>query len=171
MIIICYNIILIIMMTLSRYLDKDVYRNCVTFRYQDPVSHSIEHIVVTDHNNAIQVFVDRLAPGSITFTMICQDILVLIKGATQEVLDILEKCGVQPINEKSTKYKIEHKFQYVCTKCPPSPSPHYIITAPTDQSQDSYVCCNINSQYRPLTDQEKVWFKELVSTNISLLYC
>ena len=141
------------------YLDKGVYRNCVTFRYQDPISHSIEHIVITDHNNAIQVFVDCLVPGSITFTRICQDILVLIKDATQEVLDILEKCGVQAINEKCTKYKAKHKFQYVCTNCPPSSSPHYIITAPTDQSQDSRVCCNINSQYRPLTDQEKVWFK------------
>ena len=145
------------------YFDKGVYRNCVTFRYQDPVSHSIEHIVVTDHNNAIQVFVDRLAPGSITFTMICQDILVLIKDATQEVQDILEKCGAQVINEKSTKYKVKHKFQYVCTNCPSSPLPHYIITGPTDQSQDSFVCCNINSQYRPLTDQEKVWFKQPVS--------
>ena len=142
------------------YLDKGVYRNCVTFRYQDPVSHSIEHIVVTDHNNAIQVFVDCLVPGSITFTMICQDILVLIENATQEVLDILEKCGAQAISEKSTKYKVEHEFQYVCTQCPPSSSPHYIITGPTDQSQDSYVCCNIfNSLYRPLTDREKVWFK------------
>ena len=145
------------------YLDKGVYRNCVTFRYQDPVSHSIEHIVVTDHNNAIQVFVDRLVPGSITFTTICQDILVLIENATQEVLDILEKCGAQAINEKCTKYKVKHKFQYVCTKCPPSPLPHYIITAPTDQSQDSYVCCNIfNSLYRPLTDQEKIWFKDSI---------
>ena len=142
------------------YLDKGVYRNCVTFRYQDPFSHSIEHIVVTDHNNAIQVFVDCLVRGSITFTMICQDILVLIEDATKEVQDILEKCGVQAINENSAKYKVEHEFQYVCTQCPPSSSPHYIITAPTNQSQDSYVCCNIfNSQYRPLTDREKVWFK------------
>ena len=164
------------------YLDKGVYRNCVTFRYQDPVSHSIERIVVTDHNNAIQVVVDCLVhvpesmvPESITFTRICQDILVLIKGATQEVLDILEKCGVQAINEKCTKYKVKHKFQYVCTKCPPSSSPHYIITAPTDQSQDSYVCCNIsnrpnisNSQYRPLTDQERVWFKNSIQVNINV---
>ena len=155
------------------YLDKGVYRNCVTFRYQDPISRSIEHIVVTDHNNAIQIFVDCLVPGSITFTMICQDILVLIEDATQEVLDILEKCGAQAINEKCTKYKVKHKFQYVCTKCPPSPLPHYTITAPTDQSQDSYVCCNINSQYRPLTDQEKVWFKDSIQlvSIISLLYC
>ena len=164
------------------YLHNGVYRNCVTFRYQDPVSHSIERIVVTDHNNAIQVVVDCLVhvpesmvPESITFTRICQDILVLIKGATQEVLDILEKCGVQAINEKCTKYKVKHKFQYVCTKCPPSPLPHYIITAPTDQSQDSYVCCNIsnrpiisNSQYRPLTDQERVWFKNSIQVNINV---
>ena len=153
------------------YLDKGVYRNCVTFRYQDPVSHSIEHIVVTDCNNAIQIFVDRLVPGSITFTRICQDILVLIENATQEVLDILEKCGAQAINEKCTKYKVKHKFQYVCTKCPPSSSPHYIITAPTDQSQDSYVCCNIfSSQYRPLTDQEKVWFKDSIQL-VSIYHC
>ena len=153
------------------YLDKGVYRNCVTFRYQNPVSHSIEHIVVTDHNNAIQVFVDRLVPGSITFTMICQDILVLIEDATQEVQDILEKCGGQAINEKSTKYKVKHKFQYVCTKCPPSSSPHYIITAPTDQSQDSYVCCNISSSlYRLLTDQEKVWFKDSIQL-VSIYHC
>ena len=153
------------------YLDKGVYRNCVTFRYQDPVSHSIEHIVVTDHNNAIQVFVDRLVPGSITFTMICQDILVLIENATQEVQDILEKCGVQAINEKATKYKVKHKFQYVCTKCPPSSSPHYIITGPTDQTQESHVCCNIvNSLYRPLTDQEKVWFKDSIQL-VSIYHC
>ena len=151
------------------YLDKGVYRNCVTFRYQDPISHSIECIVVTDHNNAIQVFVDRLVPGSITFTMICQDILVLIENATQEVRDILEKCGAQAINEKSAKYKVEHEFQYVCTQCPSS-SPHYIITAPTDQSQDSYVCCNINSQYRPLTNQEKVWFKDFIQL-VSIYQC
>ena len=147
------------------YLDKGVYRNCVNFRYQDPVSHSIEHIVVTDHNNAIQIFVDRLVhvPGSITFTKICQGILVIIEDAAQEVQDILEKCGAQAINEKSEKYKVNYKFHYVCTKCPPSPSPHYIITGPTNQSQDSYVCCNIfNSLYRPLTYQEKVWFKDSI---------
>ena len=151
------------------YFDKGVYRNCVTFRYQDPISNSIERIVVTDHNNAIQVFVDCLVPGSISFTRICQDILVLIKDATQEVQDILEKCGVQAINKKSTKYKVKHKFQYVCTKCPPSPLPHYIITAPTDQSQDSYVCCNINILYRPLTDQEKVWFKNSIKVSVIVL--
>ena len=152
------------------YLDKGVYRNCVTFRYQDPVSHSIEHIVVTDHNNAIQVFVDRLVRGSITFTTICQDILVLIENATKEVLDILEKCGAQASNEKSTKYKVKHEFQYVCTKCPPSPLPHYITTAPTNQTQESHVCCNISSQYRPLTDQEKVWFKDSIQL-VSIYYC
>ena len=153
------------------YLDKGVYRNCVTFRYQDPISHSIEHIVVTDHNNAIQVFVDHLVPGSITFTMICQDILVLIEDATLEVLDILEKCGAQAINKKCIKFKVKHKFQYVCTKCPSSPLPHYIITAPTDQSQDFYVCCNIfNSLYRPLTDQEKVWFKDSIQL-VSIYHC
>ena len=151
------------------YLDKGVYRNCVTFRYQD--RHSIEHIVVTDRNNAIQVFVDRLVPGSITFTRICQDILVLIEDATQEVLHILEKCGVQAINEKSTKFKVKHEFQYVCTKCPPSSSPHYIITAPTDQSQDSYACCDMfNSLYRSLTDQEKVWFKDSMQL-VSIYHC
>ena len=145
--------------------DKGVYRNCVTFRYQDPNSNSIEHIVVTDHHNVIQVLVRHCpaGPRSIAFTKVCQNILSLIKDATQEVQNILESCSGQPINEKSTtKYMVTHEFQYVCTKCSPPSSPHYIITAPTNQTQESHVYCQIDSQYRPLTDQERVWFKDTI---------
>ena len=144
--------------------DKGVYRNCVTFRYQDPNSNSIEHIVVTNHHNVIQVLVHHCpGPRSIAFTKVCQNILSLIKDATQEVQNILESCSGQPINEKSTtKYMVTHEFQYVCTKCPPSSSPHHIKTAPTNQTQESHVYCQIDSQYRPLTDQERVWFKDTI---------
>ena len=152
--------------------DKGVYRNCVTFRYQDPNSDSIEHILVTDCHNVIQVLVHHCpaGPRSIVFAKDCQNILSLIKDATQEVQKILESCSGQPINEKSTtKYMVTHEFQYVCTKCPPSPLPHYIITAPTNQTQESPVYCQIDSQYRPLTDQERVWFKDTIKV-VNILY-
>ena len=152
-------------------LDKGVCRNCVTFRYQDPNSNSIERIIVTDHHNIIQVLVHHrpAGPRSTAFTKICQNILIYIRGASQEVQNILGNCGGQPINEKSTKYKIERKFQYVCTKCSPSSFPHYIITAPTNQTQESPVYCQIDSQERPLTDQEKVWFKNSIKV-VNILY-
>uniref|UniRef100_A0A1X7SL47 COR domain-containing protein n=1 Tax=Amphimedon queenslandica TaxID=400682 RepID=A0A1X7SL47_AMPQE len=46
------------------YFEKGVYRNRVTFRYQEERNRSIEHLTVTDQHNAIQINVHRATSRS-----------------------------------------------------------------------------------------------------------
>ena len=59
--------------------ENGVYRNRVTFRYQDPNSTSIEHIIVTDSHDVIQINVQHHHSDSFSFTKICQDIRVILE--------------------------------------------------------------------------------------------
>ena len=149
--------------------EKGVYRNRVTFRYQDSNSTSIEHIIVTDSHDVIQINVQHHHPDSFSFTKICQDIRVILEDAAKEVEVLLKNCssaGGKNIIEKSTGYShvFMHKFKYVCTSCPTTTSPHYIKLPPTNQAQDSQVFCeNDTEKYRVLTKQEEIWFKDITS--------
>ncbi|XP_011408440.1 PREDICTED: uncharacterized protein LOC105315470, partial [Amphimedon queenslandica] len=144
--------------------EKGVYRNHVTLRYQDPNSTSIEHVVVTDCTDVIQINVQHhhLDHELVSFTKICQDIHGYLEGAAKEVEELLMKCASGGTNNnKSTRYVFKHKFKYVCTSCPTTTLPHYIKLSPTNLSQDSQVFCDKSTgSYRALTEQEKVWFKD-----------
>ena len=158
------------------WFKKGVHRNRVTFRYQDSNSTSIEHIIVTDSHDVIQINVQHHHSDSVSFTKICQDIRVLLKDAAKEVEVLLKNCssaGGKNIIEKSTGYShvFMHKLEYVCTSCPTTTSPHYIKLPPTNQAQDSQVFCeNDTEKYRVLTKQEKVWFKDTSQVNKYIIF-
>ena len=141
------------------WFKNGVDRNHVTFRYQDPNSTSIEHIIVTDSHNAIQVNVQHHHPGSLSFTKICQDIRVLLEDAAKEVKGLLMKCASRgTANNVSTQYIFMHEFKFVCTNCHQSTPPHYIILSPINQTR--LLCEKNKEKYRAPTEQEKVWFKD-----------
>ncbi|XP_019856045.1 PREDICTED: uncharacterized protein LOC109584669 [Amphimedon queenslandica] len=144
--------------------EKGVYRNHVTLRYQDPNSTSIEHVVVTDCTDVIQINVQHhhLDHELVSFTKICQDIHGYLEDAAKEVEELLMKCASGgTTNNKSTQYVFKHEFKYVCTSCPTTTPLHYITLPPTTSTQDSQVFCDENTNdYRVLTEQEKVWFKD-----------
>ena len=152
--------------------EKGIYRNRVTFRYQDPNCNSIEHVIVTDCTDVIQINVIHHHPDSVSFTKICQDIRVLLEYAANEVEKILKKCASGwTVSNKSTRYIFMHEFKYVCTSCPLTNSPHYIKLPPTNSTQDSQVYCDKNTNdYRVLTELEKFWFKDTsqVKNNLNL---
>ena len=155
------------------YFEKGVYRNHVTFRYQDPRGTSIEHILVTDLNNVIGINVHHYhAPGSLALEKIYQDILIVLKDSAQEVEVVLEKCAEEwAIDENSFKYVVKYDFQYTCTSCPVSSLCHYLITAPTNPTSMSPVYCQkIPDKYRPLSDHEKVWFQDAIKVIIMTRY-
>ncbi|XP_019856048.1 PREDICTED: uncharacterized protein LOC109584675 isoform X1 [Amphimedon queenslandica] len=145
--------------------EKDVYRNRITFRYQDPDSTTIEHVIVTDCRDVIQINVQHhhhLDQEVVSFTKICQAIRVLLEDAAKEVEEILKECASGWTDEnKPTRYIFTHKFKYVCTSCSTTTSPHYIKLPPTNLIQKSQVFCDKNTNdYRALTELEKVWFKD-----------
>ncbi|XP_019859972.1 PREDICTED: uncharacterized protein LOC109588235 [Amphimedon queenslandica] len=146
--------------------EKGVYRNRITFRYQDPNSTTIEHVIVTDCTDVIQINVVQhhrhLDQEVVFFTKICQAIRVLLEDAAKEVEEILKKCASGWTDEnKPTRYIFTHKFKYVCTSCPLTESPDYLTLPPANSTQDSQVFCDKNTNdYRALTKQEKVWFKD-----------
>ena len=141
--------------------EKGVYRNRVTFRYQDPNSNSIERIIVTDCHDAIRINVQHHPSDldSVSFAKTCQYIRVFLENAANE--KFLRKCvSGWTFDDESRKYKFTHNFEYVCTNCPMTTPPHYIKLPPIP-AQDSLVFCDKNTNnYRFLTEQERVWFKD-----------
>uniref|UniRef100_A0A1X7TF96 Uncharacterized protein n=1 Tax=Amphimedon queenslandica TaxID=400682 RepID=A0A1X7TF96_AMPQE len=141
--------------------DIGIYRNRVTFRYQDPNSTTIEHVIVTDCTDVIQIDVQHhhLNQEVVSFTKICQNIRVLLEDAAKEVEEILKKCASgQTDDNKSTSYIFMHKFKYVCASCCQSTPSHYIKLSPANQT---LVCCENNTtKYRLPTELEEVWFKD-----------
>ncbi|XP_019857981.1 PREDICTED: uncharacterized protein LOC105314442 [Amphimedon queenslandica] len=145
--------------------EKGVYRNCVTFRYQDRNSNSIEHIIVTDCRDVVQINVQHHSCDQelVSFPKICQDIRVYLENAAVKVKKLLKDCASGWTDDiKPTRYIFTHKFKYVCTSCSTiTTSPHYIKLPPSNTTQDSQVFCDKNKVvYRALTEQEKVWFKD-----------
>ena len=142
------------------WFEKGIYRNHVTFRYQDPNSTSIEHIIVANSHDVIQINVlQHHHPDSVSFTKICQDIRVLLEDAAKEVEELLMKCASGgTANNVSTPYIFMHEFKFACTSCHQSTPPHYIVLSPINQTQ--LLCERNKVDYRALTEQEKVWFKD-----------
>ena len=155
--------------------EKGVYRNCVTFRYQDPNSDSIEHIIVIDSHDVIGINLlhHPSDQDSVSFTKICQGVRVLLEKAAIEVEEILKDCASGcTVDNKSTQYIFTKTLGFICTSCPTTTlpeSPHYIKLPPTSSTQSSLVYCEKVADYRVLNEQEKVWFKDVsqVKMNIS----
>ncbi|XP_019850004.1 PREDICTED: uncharacterized protein LOC109580887 [Amphimedon queenslandica] len=149
------------------YLEEGVYRNRVTFRYQEGRNRSIEHLTVTDQHDAIQINVHRATSRSdpVPFANVCQDILVLLEDSAKEVENILQNCIGRGF-EELPKYSVSRSLCYICDGCskPENEPPHY-LTPVSDllQTRDLEINCQKSKNYRPLTKQEIVWFPEELS--------
>ena len=150
------------------YLEKGVYRNRVTFRYQEGRNRSIEHLTVTDQHDAIQINVYRVTSRSnpVPLANVCQDILVLLEDSAKEVENILQSYIGRGF-EELPKYSISRSLRYICDGCPVSSKLHYLTPAKY-QTSDLEITCRVNITYRPLTEKEKIWFTEKVIIVIDL---
>ena len=145
------------------YLQKGVYRNRVTFRYEDEKNRSIEHLTVTDQHSDIQINVHRPnihTDPAIPLANACQDILVLLEDSAKEVEKILQNCIGRGF-EELPKYSVSRSLHYVCDGCPTSSKLHYLTPAKY-QTRHPTITCEVNTTYRPLTEKEKNWFTEKV---------
>uniref|UniRef100_A0A1X7TJ13 COR domain-containing protein n=1 Tax=Amphimedon queenslandica TaxID=400682 RepID=A0A1X7TJ13_AMPQE len=146
------------------YLEEGVYRNRVTFRYQEERNRSIEHLTVTDQHDAIQINVHRATSRSdpVPLANVCQVILVLFEDSAKEVENILRNCIGRGF-EELPKYSVSRSLHYVCDGCDPVSSKLHYLTPAKYQTSDLEVTCKVNRTYRPLTEKEKIWFTEKVS--------
>ena len=145
------------------YLQEGVYRNRVTFRYEDEKNRSIEHLTVTDHHDAIQVNVHRPTihtEPAVPLANACQDILALLEDSAKEVENILQN-SIGKGFEELPKYSVSRSLRYVCDECPASFKLHYLTPAKY-QTRYRTITCEVNTTYRPLTEKEKSWFTEKV---------
>ena len=144
------------------YLQKGVYRNRVTFRYEDEKNRSIEHLTVTDQHDVIQTNVHRptIYTGPVPLANVCQDILVLLEDSAKEVENILQNCIGRGF-EELPKYSVSRSLHYVCDGCPASSKLHY-LTPGKYQTRYPTITCEVNTTYRPLTEKERNWFTEKV---------
>ena len=151
------------------WFENGVYRNHVTFRYQNPNSNSIEHIIVADSHDVIQIDVQHHHPDSVSFKEICRDIRVLLEDAAKEVEELLMKCASRgTASNVSTRYIFMHEFKFVCTSCHQSTPPHYIVLSPINQTR--LLCDKNKVDYRAPTEQEKVWFKDASEVKFYLIF-
>ena len=145
------------------YLQKGVYRNCVTFRYEDEKNRSIEHLTVTDQHSDIQINVHRPnidTDPAVPLANACQDMLVLLEDSAKEVENILQNCIGRGF-EELPKYSVSRSLHYVCDGCPASSKLHYLTPAKY-QTSYSTITCEVNTTYRRLTEKERNWFTEKV---------
>ena len=145
------------------YLQKGVYRNRVTFRYEDEKNRSIEHLTVTDQHSDIQINVHRPnidTDPAIPLANACQDMLVLLEDSAKEVENILQNCIGRGF-EELPKYSVSRSLRYVCDGCPTSSKLHYLTPAKY-QTRYPTITCEVNTTYRRLTEKEKNWFTEKV---------
>ena len=144
------------------YLQEGVYRNRVTFRYEDEKNRSIEHLTVTDQHSDIQINVHRptIHTDPVPLANVCQDILVLLEDSAKEVENILQNCIGRGF-EELPKYSVSRSLHYVCDGCPASSKLHYLTPAKY-QTRYPTITCEVNTTYRPLTEKEKNWFTEKV---------
>ena len=156
------------------YLEEGVYRNRVTFRYQEGRNRSIEHLTVTDQHDVIQINVHRATsrPNPVPLANVCQDILVLLEDSAKEVENILQNCIGRGF-EELPKYSVSRSLRYICDGCskPENEPPHY-LTPVNDllQTRDLEINCQKSKNYRPLTKKEMVWFPEEVISSFILIY-
>ena len=144
-------------------LKRGVYRNRVTFHYQDIKNRSVEHLTVYDQHNVIQVNVHRATSRSnpVPLSSVCQDILLLLEESAKEVEKALQSCVGRGF-EELPKYSVSRSLHYVCDHCPTSSELHY-LTPEKYHTSDLEITCDKNQEYRPLTEKEKVWFPKEVS--------
>ena len=153
------------------YLQKGVYRNRVTFRYEDEKNRSIEHLTVTDQHDVIQVNVHRPTIETdpvVPLSNVCQDILVLLEDSAKEVENILQNCIGRGF-EELPKYSVPRlPPYYVCDGCPVSTKVHYLTPAKF-QVKYGYttITCDVNTTHRLLTENERNWFTEKVIIDYS----
>ena len=153
------------------YLQKGVYRNRVTFRYEDEKNRSIEYLTVTDQHDVIQVNVHRPTietNPSVPLSNVCQDILVLLEDSAKEVENILQNSIGRGF-EELPKYSVPRvPPYYVCDGCPVSTKVHYLTPAKYQvKYQYPTITCDINTTHRLLTENEKNWFTEKVIIDYS----
>ena len=155
------------------YLQKGVYRNRVTFRYEDEKNRSIEHLTVTDQHDVIQVNVHRPNFGidpAVPLSIVCQDILVLLEDSAKEVENILQNCIGRGF-EELPQYSVTRFRDFVCDGCPVSSKVHYLTPAKYQvKYQYPRITCEVNTMPRPLTENEKNWFTKKVMTLFNTLY-
>ena len=154
------------------YLQNGVYRNCVTFRYEDEKNRSIEHLTVTDQHSDIQINVHRPnieTDPTVPLANVCQDILVLLEDSAKEVENILQNCIGRGF-EELPKYSVSRSLHYVCDGCPTSSKLHYLTPAKY-QARYPTITCEVNTTYRRLTEKERNWFTEKVIMLIQLIMC
>uniref|UniRef100_A0A1X7VRJ6 C-terminal of Roc (COR) domain-containing protein n=1 Tax=Amphimedon queenslandica TaxID=400682 RepID=A0A1X7VRJ6_AMPQE len=146
------------------YLEEGVYRNRVTFGYEDEKNRSIEHLTVTDQHDAIQINVHRptFHTNPVPLSNVCQDILVLLEDSAKEVENILQNCIGRGF-EELPKYSVSRSLRYICDGCPVSSKLHFLTPAKY-QARHPTITCKVNRVHRPLTEKEKVWFTEKVET-------
>ena len=149
--------------TITLYLEEGVYRNRVTFHYQDIKNRSVEYLTVTDQHDVIQVDIHRATSRSnpVPLSSVCQDILVLLEESAKEVDKVLQNSIGRGF-EELPKYSVSRSWQYVCDHCPISSKFHY-LTPEKYHTSDLEITCEINRKRRPLTEKEKVWFPEEVN--------
>ena len=145
------------------YLEEGVYRNCVTFRYQERKNRSIEHLTVTDQHDAIQINVHRVTsrPNPVPLASVCQDILVLLEDSAIEVENILQNCIGRGF-EELPKYSVSRLLCHICDGCSEKELHYLTPVSHLLQTRDLEINCQKSKNYRPLTEKEKVWFPEEV---------
>ena len=149
--------------TVTLYLEEGVYRNRVTFHYQDIKNRSVEYLIVTDQHDVIRVDIHRATSRSnpVPLSSVCQDILVLLEESAKEVEEVLRNSVGRGF-EELPKYSVSRSWQYVCDYCPASSKLHY-LTPEKYHTSDLEITCEKNREHRPLTKKEKVWFPEEVN--------
>ena len=155
------------------YLQKGVYRNRVTFRYEDEKNRSIEYLTVTDQHDVIQVNIHRPNFGTdpaVPLSNVCQDILVLLEDSAKEVENILRNCIGRGFKDLP-QYSVTRFWDFVCDVCPVSSKVHY-LTPVMYQVKYGYprITCEVNTMPRPLTENEKNWFTKKVMMLFNTLY-
>ena len=154
------------------YLEEGVYRNRVTFRYQEGRNRSIEHLTVTDQHDAIQINVHRVTSRSdpVPLANVCQDILVLLEDSAKEVENILQNCIGRGF-EELPKYSVSRSLRYICDGCSEKVLHYLTPVSHLLQTRDLEINCQKSKNYRPLTEKEKVWFpEEVISSFIKICY-
>ena len=140
-----------------------MYRNRVTFHYQDIKNRSVEYSTVIDQHDVIRIDVhrDTFHSNPVPFASVCQDILVLLEGSAKEVEEVLQNSVGRGF-EELPKYSVSRSLHYVCDHCPTSSELHY-LTPEQYHTSDLEITCSKNRKRRPLTEKEKVWFPEEVN--------
>ena len=137
-----------------------VYRNHVTFRYED------SFVAFTDLQNAILVDVVSYDQNNsiMPFAEFCQDLKVLIEKSAKAVEITLSKS--QTTFTEETSYHVTFEVKYVCQsdECTnhQQDHQHYIETS-TRQTSSNFVYCEKSEKkfpYRPLSSMEVYWFKD-----------